>query len=256
MRNFLRSAALVTIAGLFVMACEESPPQNNTTTSSITQTTSSTTVKEKPTIVAWPPVPEKVVAIANDLMQLNIVVVYDGSGSMSGAACGASGNRHQSAIPAVKQFVNAVPNNANLGLYVFDDRGKKLRVPLSTGNKDIFNAALDEIYLGSGTPLKSAITDAYYVLERQAQSQLGYGRYILMVVTDGEANSGQDPTRVVNYMVDNTPIEVHTVGLCIRGDHSLNQPGRTFYTDAQNPDQLVAGLTAALAEATEDEVTF
>lgn len=260
MRKFLRSVMVIVGAGLFTVACEESPPVpgGNSSSSATTSSTSAESGEKASasTVAVWPPTPDNAIIIAYFLQQVNIMVVYDGSGSMDNNACGASGNRHQSAVLAVKQFVNAVPNDANLGLYVFDNRGVDLRVPLGTNNKVAFNAALDKISIGSGTPLKSAITAAYYVLERQAQTQLGYGRYILLIVTDGEANTGQSPTRVVNYMVDNTPIEVHTVGLCIRGNHSLNQPGRTFYTDAQNPDQLIAGLTAALAEATEDEVTF
>lgn len=257
MRNVLSSVVAVAFAGLLLAACDDAPQQqgSNSSSSTTAQATSSPAPVEE-TRTIWPPVPDTAVAIESDLLKLNIMVVYDGSGSMDYDACGAPGTRHQVAVPAVKQFVDAVPVEANLGLFVFDSNGIDLRVPLVSNNKDKFNAALDQIRIGDGTPLKSAITKAYYVLERQAQAQLGYGRYILLVVTDGEASSGQSPTRTVNFLVDNTPVEVHTVGLCIEGKHSLNQPGRTFYTKATNPDQLIAGLKSALAEATEDSVTF
>ena len=256
MRNLISSVALVVFAGLFLAACEEAPQQkggSGGSTTSDTQATGSTTSDE--TKAVWPPVDASVTLAAN-LQQMNIMVVYDGSGSMGDPACGASGDRHSNAVPAVKQFVAAVPAEANLGLLVFDTSGTNVRVSLALKNAVKFNAALDAVNTGSGTPLKSAITQAYYVLEKQAQAQLGYGRYIMLIVTDGAAGTGQNPTRVVDHMVDNTAIEVHTVGLCISGSHSLNQPGRTFYTDAQNPDQLVAGLTSVLAEASEDDVTF
>ena len=259
MRNILRSVAAVAVAGLLLAACDEAPQQQSKGSSSTSKTTiaaQADTTPAEPTVVVWPPVPDQPVAIVANLLTTNIMVVYDGSGSMNDDACGANGTRHQSAVPAVKLFVDAVPADANLGLFVFDRNGVDLRVPLLANNKAKFNAALDDVRIGDGTPLKSAITNAYYVLEHQAQAQLGYGRYILLVVTDGEANAGESPSNAVNYLVDNTPVEVHTVGLCIRGSHSLNQPGRTFYTKATNPDQLVDGLKSALAEASEDEVTF
>ena len=274
MRSVLISSiAAVAVVIVLVAGCDESPQQQGSggggsggSTASNTQATSSTAPATSGMMVAaeatapkatavWPPVDASVTLAAN-LQQMNIVVVYDGSGSMDYDACGASGNRHSNAVPAVKKFVAAVPAEANLGLLVFDTRGTTVRVPLALKNAVTFNAALDNVNIGSGTPLKNAITQAYRVLEKQAQAQLGYGRYVMLIVTDGEASSGQSPTRVVDFMVDKTAIEVHTVGLCISGRHSLNQPGRTFYTDAQNPDQLVAGLTSVLAEATADQVTF
>lgn len=42
---------------------------------------------------------------------------------------------------------------------------------------------------------------------------------------------------------------LHTIGFCIGEKHSLNQPGRTLYRAADNPEQLRAGLADVLAEA-------
>ncbi len=79
--------------------------------------------------------------------------------------------------------------------------------------------------------------------------QLGYGRYVLVVVTDGQASPGQEPAAQVNWMLASTPVELHTIGFCIGTDHSLNMPGRTVYKAADNPVALRQGLAEVLAEA-------
>ena len=83
----------------------------------------------------------------------------------------------------------------------------------------------------------------------QGARQLGYGEYHLVVVTDGEASDGQDPTNVVKVILDRSPIVLHTIGFCIGTDHVLNQPGRSYYVAAESPEQLQQGLSAVLAEA-------
>lgn len=257
----LRLFAALVIAGGVLAACDDAPSQGSaigttkTTTSagSSSNTTEASSVKAN---VVWPGVaPEDMnVAIDSNLTRSNFMVVYDGSGSMDYASCGSSSpNRHADGVIALKEFVKAVPDDANLGLFVFDGKGMAVRVSLAVGNRDIFLNEIDNISIGQGTPLKSAIKTAYFELKTQAYHQLGYGRYSLVIVTDGEANSGEDPTRIVNDIIDETPVEVHTVGLCFSGRHSLNQPGRTFYTDAQNPAQLIEGLKSVLAETSVDD---
>jgi hypothetical protein len=87
-------------------------------------------------------------------------------------------------------------------------------------------------------------------LTDQARSQLGYGEYHLVVVTDGEPDpDSEDPTPVVEEILEQSPVVLHTVGFCIDDDHVLNQRGRTFYAAATNPRELREGLQAVLAEA-------
>ncbi len=70
-----------------------------------------------------------------------------------------------------------------------------------------------------------------------------------MIVTDGEASSGEDPTKVVNELLKRSPVIMHTIGFCIGEDHSLNQPGRILYKSANNPGDLRKGLQNVLAES-------
>jgi Mg-chelatase subunit ChlD len=112
-----------------------------------------------------------------------------------------------------------------------------------------------EVQAASGTPLAHAIELAYGKLLEQAQRQLGYGEYNLVVVTDGHASEGQDPTGVVNRILDESPVALHTIGFCISAEHALNQPGRAVYRAADNPRALGEGLGAVLAEAPSFDLT-
>ncbi len=187
--------------------------------------------------------------IAQDLTTRNFYVVLDGSGSMSERACQGDGRKIEQAKAALEVFSKAAPRNANLGLLVFDSRGVSERVPLATDNRQEFLRQVMAVTPSGGTPLRDAIALARQQLERQARRQLGYGEYNLVVVTDGEASSGQDPRQVVNAMLAQSPIILHTIGFCISTSHSLNQPRRTVYKAANDRRELERGLEAALAEA-------
>lgn len=196
----------------------------------------------------WPPAgkPDR---IENDLTKRNFYVVLDGSGSMSERACQGDGKKIEQAKAALDLFSKAAPRNANLGLLVFDTRGVSERVPLATENRQEFMRQVMAVNPSGGTPLRNAVALARQRLEDQARRQLGYGEYNLVVVTDGEASSGQDPKQVVDAMLAQSPIVLHTIGFCISSTHSLNQPGRTVYKAANDRKELERGLEAALAEA-------
>jgi hypothetical protein len=76
-----------------------------------------------------------------------------------------------------------------------------------------------------------------------------------VVVTDGAADQGQDPTPAVNKMLAESPVVLQTIGFCIGTEHSLNQAGRTIYRAADNVDALRQGLADVLAEAPQFAVT-
>jgi hypothetical protein len=67
------------------------------------------------------------------------------------------------------------------------------------------------------------------------------------MVTDGEADVGQDPKKVVDA-TRSTPVIVQTVGFCIGTKHSLNRPGITVYQEASDTASLAAALDKVLAE--------
>jgi hypothetical protein len=149
---------------------------------------------------------------------------------------------------ALTRFASHIPADANLGGLVFDDRGIHPLIPVGPLDPATLRRAVASVSAGGGTPLAQAIREAYSALTQRAIAQLGYGEYHLIVVTDGEA-TGEDPREIVNRLLAESPVVLHTIGFCIGDKHSLNQPGRTLYRAADNPRQLEQGLQAVLAES-------
>ncbi len=198
----------------------------------------------------WPPLAEGNVAAVADLTAANYYIVLDGSGSMQEHKCAGGSSKMEVARRTLSDFVKAVPASANIGLLAFDADGIRERSPLAANNRDAVIAALKSVHAEGGTPLRSAMTQGYEQLTAKAREQLGYGEYHLVVVTDGKPDpQSEDPSPLVRTMLSESPVMLHTIGFCIGDKHVLNQPGRTFYTDAQSPTDLARGLESVLAEA-------
>ena len=181
----------------------------------------------------------------------NLYFIIDGSGSMDE---GCSGKKKiDGAKQAVAKFMETVPSNVNLGLWVFASAGSSERVPLGPDNRNAFMQAVNGIRANGGTPLADALRAAADKLEIQYQQQLGYGDYRLIVVTDGEANGLGKAMRYVN---DKGFIQVYAISLCIKLNNDLMTKSRDQFA-ADDYDKLVEGLKQAAAESqTFDETTF
>ncbi len=254
----LTSLAVLVLAGGILAACDD-PNQGSgnsnqgTSTSVASITTTAPTAAPTKVKWVWPGKVKDATKLVIDPMQTrkNYVIVFDGSGSMSYSDCSGPNhrNKYEAGRDAVIDFSKVIPVDANLGLVVFDRRGIYTRVELGIGNRAAFANEVSSVQVESGTPLKSSIRLGYDMLTAQGQKQFGYGTYSLIIVTDGAPSpNSQNPTGIVNEIVDNTPVEVHTVGFCIGGNHPLNQKGRTFYASADSPEKLLEGLKSVLAE--------
>ena len=194
-------------------------------------------------------------SVATNLTAKNFYVIMDGSGSMSDTKCAEGDTKEDVAKKALIKFADKVPGDANLGLITFDGEGIRELVPIGLGNRDAFKSYVQRSSAGGTTPLKSAMQKGVRKLSIQAGKQLGYGEYNLVVVTDGEADNGENPKVVVDYVLGFTPVIVHTVGFCISESHSLNRPGDVLYKAANRPEELFKGLEEVLAEASEFNAT-
>lgn len=204
---------------------------------------------------AWPPTNSKELPIADNLLARNYCLVLDASGSMGERGCSGERSKLDAAKAALLQFAKRLPAEANLGLLVFTRSQVSTLIDLGRNNLEQIVTVLDTIRASGGTPLANAVASAYQKLEEQAIRQLGYGEFNLVVITDGIADSGQDPGEVVLGILRDTPIQVHTIGFCIGPDHSLNMPGRTVYREANNPEELRRGLEEVLAETESFDLT-
>jgi Ca-activated chloride channel family protein len=199
----------------------------------------------------WPPLEGAPPAEpAKNLEAVNYYIVLDGSGSMRKTQCSGNRSKIEAAIAAVTAFTQSVRDDQNMGLAVFDANGVSERVPLADHNRVAMATAVAAVRADGGTPLRSAIELGFERLTQQARRQHGYGEYHLVVVTDGHPEPpSEDPTGIVNRLLLESPVQLHTVGFCLGENHVLNQPGRVFYAAAENPEQLRQGLESVLAES-------
>jgi Ca-activated chloride channel family protein len=191
---------------------------------------------------------ESELTLEENLTKRNYYIIFDGSGSMK------ENNKLPTAKKALIEFVSHVPQNTNLGLAIFDGSGLFERVPLGNDRYEFTNQ-VQKTKAAGNTPLEEALELAYTQLKKQAQKQLGYGEYTIVVVTDGEASPGHEPDIIVNLILAQSPIVIHTIGFQIGEDHSLNQPGKIYYKSAKNIDELSQGLEEVLAESENFVVT-
>jgi hypothetical protein len=184
------------------------------------------------------------------LTRRNFYFVFDGSGSMNESRCtGGWSSKLKIAKQAIVDFEGNLKPEDNLALFVFDHAGCSERVPLGNGkeNRAEFETQVQAVSADNGTPLYEAIQSGFEKLEEQRKKQLGYGEYHIVVVTDGEANG--IPENGLIDRINKTPIIVHTIGFCLGEGHSLNQPGKTYYVDAKNSEEIKKGLRDVLAES-------
>ena len=185
----------------------------------------------------------------------NYYFVLDGSGSMDErpGSCNSSerGMKIDIAKAAIGQFVQTLPAENNVGLLAFDNGGITERTPLSVANRTEFEAALYQVQANSGTPLKTAIKNAYHHVREQAANQAGHGEYNIIVVTDGAASGGEDPTSIVREISKSSPVNLYTIGFCIGNDHVLNNKDFVHYYTANDAASIVSSLSQVLAESEE-----
>lgn len=186
----------------------------------------------------------------------NFYFIMDGSGSMregTSRNCGGDqkfDDKMTGARWAIKTFLENVPQDVNIGLYVFDSGGRREVVPLGTGNRDTFLRAVDNIDAGGGTPLAQAIRFGTNQLVKQYQQQLGYGEYRLVAVTDGKARGiPQAALYAAKY-----GMPIYSIGLCVGPDHPLRHFS-VSYRAADNFADLSKGLSDTLAELPTVDIT-
>lgn len=219
------------------------------------QSVSNLTYSERGVDNSWPtPISGADAKVSDNLVASNYYLVVDGSGSMFNAECSEGRKKLDVAKDALGSFVGKLPATANIGIYAFDKKGAQERLPLGNHSAKIALAHIQRLVAGGGTPLLSGVQAGVRSLGAQARQQLGYGEYHLVIVTDGVATSGYEPTPAINQLLKNTPIIVHTIGFCIDEQHSLNRPGYTVYKSANDPEALLSGLDAVLAESPDYQV--
>lgn len=183
----------------------------------------------------------------DERLATNLAIVFDGSGSMAG-------EKIETAKKSLAQFLASVPKDWNVGLIVFDNAGVREALPIGRHEGDEVDATVAAIRAGGGTPLGKTINDAHEMLAAQRTKQQGYGRYMALVVTDGEASDPGVMT-VAAPKVPRDGMELSVIGFRLPGAHSLRAVA-TDYRDAGNAQQLSKALAEAVAETNTDVPNF
>jgi uncharacterized protein (DUF58 family)/predicted small secreted protein len=251
MKKLISLCTLFFVSAFLLVGCEKPSTQNGVSSTDTSVVTGPKEVEEDAYSKAWPPVPKEgeYVNFVSETTKKNYLVVFDASGSMNDGACGAEGRKIDIAKTALTEFAAKVPDDVNLGLVVFDDKGVNVHLSLGSGpeHRLQFIERVKAVSADGGTPLKDATALGYRLLREQGKRQRGYGEYHLVVATDGEANFGQDPAGIIDATRP-TPVMIHTIGFCIGEKHSLNRKGITLYQEATDLTSLRQGLEEVLAE--------
>jgi len=182
-------------------------------------------------------------------MSRNFYFILDGSGSMNAATdrhCGGDQefpDKISGARWAIRKFLEKVPDDVNIGLYVFSYTQTGEVTPLGKNNRSEFLRAVDSIMAGGETPLADAIRYGTDQLMKMYRKQLGYGEYRLVVVTDGLAR--EIPEAAIYAARHGIP--VYAIGLCVEADHPLRRYA-VSYRAADNFSDLQRSLEETLAE--------
>ena len=263
--SFLVQLSVIIIGGYFLYsyftqqpgitpnpASQQSPPAQQGT---VTKTPPPYALQ--PTRNSWPPAAEQsgqVYTDAKRLLTANYYVMLDASGSMADQKCSGNTSKMKVAAQALEKFSQSLPADANFGLAIFNGESIRELIPLGRERKNILQT-VSQILPNASTPLASAVQFSYQHILAQGQRQLGYGEYYLVLITDGIADKGQDPGRVIGQILGQSPVEIYTIGFCITEQHSLNQPGRMVYRSANDPGSLEQGLQEVLAESPDFQVS-
>jgi Mg-chelatase subunit ChlD len=178
--------------------------------------------------------------------QLNVVVVFDGSGSMEDRFSGDRSIRKMDAAKKVLiQVLNSLPADTKIGVITFSGNKRGWVYPLGTLDKTALTNAINSVQAGGGTPLGRYMKDGANELLKLRQKQK-YGIYKLIIVTDGEAEDDIKGPLTGQYGILSKGILVEAIGVDMDNNNVLAT--KVAYRSAKNPEELVQAVKAVLAE--------
>jgi len=178
--------------------------------------------------------------------QLNVVVVFDGSGSMIETF---SQDRSIRKITAAKnvltQVLKDLSPDTKIGIITFSDNINGWAYPLSRIDKAGLYKAIHSIQAGGGTPLGSYMKQGADELLKLRQKQK-YGIYKLIIVTDGESTDDCITPLTGQYGILSKGLLVEAIGVDMSATHTLAT--KISYRSANNPNELIKAVKTTLAE--------
>lgn len=156
--------------------------------------------------------PSAVINVPKD--QAAVMLVMDVSGSM--AASDLKPSRLEAAKEAAGAFIDALPDNARVGVVAFSS-GAGVRVPL-TQDGDAVKRAIQGLTPNGGTAIGDGLRTAVEQLARRPAGPDGQAPPAMVVLlSDGQATEGYTPPADAAAQAQQAGIKVHTVGIGQRG---------------------------------------
>ncbi len=194
-------------------------------------------------VVAWPGVEADAASADPEPQRTTTVLVFDDSGSMSA--------RIEAAKTAAYDFASKLPDTTHFGAIGLNSGVLVEPMPVKDA-LPLLQASLVNLFADGGTPLTSAMRAAHEMLRMEAANQRGFGKYQILVTTDGEADDSRALTDEVVAILRNSPVSIATIGIGIGAGHPLNLGGETRYVAIAD----VADLASALEEVSAEQTQF
>jgi hypothetical protein len=180
--------------------------------------------------------------------QNNVVIVLDASGSMDDPMRGTSMRKIDAAKKALRQVLQTVPQDTNIGVLVFSAKNlsQDWIYPLGPRDDEALLKAIDLPQPGGRTPLGKYTKKGADALLAKRKEQYGYGSYRLLVVTDGEAH---DSDLVDSYVPDvmSRGITIDVIGVDMASAHTMATKVHS-YRRANDPRSLEKAVAEVFAE--------
>ncbi len=191
------------------------------------------------TIAAWPPTRDGMVDAIPDPGRNYTAIVLDDSGSM--------GSDIIAARAAVLSAREAMGPDDRLTVIALNAEEV---IPFMTASDaaGILPQRLEAVNSTGSTPLTRAIRASRDALAAEAAVAGGFGTFRILVTTDGAADDNEALEAEIEDIARNTPIQIATIGVGIRGRHVLRRSDLAAFVAIDDVSELAAALRTAIAE--------
>ena len=172
----------------------------------------------------------------------NVVIMLDTSSSMMESMGRQQGTKMEAAKNALLEVLRRMSPDTNVGLVTF--RG--CLIPLSPIDFNRAKMVISNQSPNGNTPLGQFMKDSADALLKKREESHGYGRYTLLVITDGEAT---DYDLMKKYTADivSRGIVLKTIGVKMSTDHTLKSYSSNYFA-ANDAKALLQSVELAVAE--------
>ncbi len=176
-----------------------------------------------------------------------ITIIFDTSGSMD------EDGKMKQAKRAFSQWIESIPEDYTLGLIDFHVGKGRVVVPLGDGNHTEILKHVKQANPRGRTPIVHCLGLALGGIQERRKQHSPYERHVVVVFTDGKETGSKKGVKAVRPAIlklRNQIIEV--VGIGFHGEGDYMKGATTQYFEANNSEELLAGLAQVDAELGND----